>query len=80
MSEEGFSERRQEHEIRAIFVEAYEVLEPYFAPENQWAGHNHEHLAFMALHERFPHLAPRQLQILVEAARRVFASGGTPAP
>lgn len=80
MGDPDTTERRREIEIRKVFVEAYEVLEPFFAPENQWAGHNHEHLAYMALRERFPHLDPRQLQILIEAARRVFADGNRPAP
>lgn len=73
-------ERRTNVEIRQIFVDAYEVLEPFFDPRNQWAGHSHEHLAFRALHERFPQLTPQQIQILVEAARRVFNSGGAPKP
>jgi hypothetical protein len=73
-------DRRANVEIRQIFVDAYEVLEPFFDPKNQWAGHSHEHLAFRALHERFPQLTPQQVQILVEAARRVFNSGGAPRP
>lgn len=76
----GDAERRQNPEIRTIFVEAYELLEPFFAPQNQWAGHTHEHLAFRALHERFPQISAQQTQILVEAARRVFAGGGAPGP
>lgn len=73
-------ERRSNFAIREIFVEAYDILEPFFAPENQWAGHSHEHLAFRALHERFPHLSPQQVLTIVEAARRVFNSGARPAP
>lgn len=73
------NERRENPEIRAIFVEAYDVLEPFFAPQNQWGGHTHEHLAYRALHERFPQLSAHQVQTIVEAARRVFASGGSPA-
>jgi hypothetical protein len=73
-------ERRANPEIRQIFVDAYEVLEPFFDPRNQWAGRSHEHLAYRALHERFPQLTPQQVQILVEAARRVFNSGGAPRP
>lgn len=73
-------ERRANVEIRQIFVDAYEVLEPFFDPKNQWGGHSHDHLAFRALHERFPQLTPQQLQILVEAARRVFNAGSAPKP
>jgi len=76
----GKDERRNDFVIREIFVEAYDILEPFFAPENQWAGHSHEHLAFRALHERFPQLAPQQVLTIVEAARRVFNSGRQPTP
>lgn len=72
-------ERRQNPEIRARFVEAYDVLAPFFDPANAWAGHTHEHLAYRALHERFPQMSPQEAQILVEAARRVFSHGRAPA-
>lgn len=71
-------ERRASPEIRDIFVRAYDVLEPFFDPANQWAGQNHEHLAFRSLHESFPDLSPSQVLVIVEAAKRVFASGRRP--
>lgn len=74
------AERRRDVEIRALFVEAYDILEPFFAPENQWAGRSHEHLAYRALHEHFPKLSADQIFIIVDAARRVFTSGGHPTP
>lgn len=73
-------EKRRDVEIRQLFVEAYDILEPFFDPANQWAGHGHEHLAYRALHEHFPKLSGDQIFIIVDAARRVFASGGRPAP
>ncbi|MDK9726360.1 MAG: hypothetical protein OEL88_15950 [Sterolibacteriaceae bacterium MAG5] len=73
-------EKRRDVEIRQLFVEAYDILEPFFDPANQWAGHGHEHLAYRALHEHFPKLSGDQIFIIVDAARRVFASGGKPAP
>jgi len=73
-------ERRRDPEIRALFVEAYDILEPFFDPANNWAGHGHEHLAYRALHERFPELSGDQVFIIVDAARRVFAGGGKPVP
>ena len=78
--QDATTDRRVNHEIRQIFLDAYEVLEPFFDPQNEWAGHTHEHLAYRALHERFPQLTGQQVQILVEAARRVFAHGTTPSP
>jgi hypothetical protein len=73
-------ERRRDIEIRQIFVDAYDVLEPFFNPGNQWAGHGHEHLAYRALKERFPRLSAAQVFTIVEAARRVFAAGNKPVP
>lgn len=78
-SDQPGAERRQDVEIREIFVEAYEVLEPFFNPDNQWGGHSHEHLAYRALHERFPKLSGDQVFTMVEAAKRVFSGGGKPA-
>ena len=71
-------ERRRDVEIRELFIEAYDVLEPFFNPDNQWAGHSHEHLAYRALKEHFPKLSADQVFIIVDAARRVFAAGGKP--
>jgi hypothetical protein len=73
-------ERRRDIEIRALFIEAYDILEPFFDPANNWAGHGHEHLAYRALHERFPDLSGDQVFTIVDAARRVFAEGGKPVP
>lgn len=74
------ADRRVHVQIREIFVEAYDVIEPFFDPKNSWGGHTHEHLAFRALHERFPDLSGEQVFIIVMAAKRVFAGGGKPAP
>jgi hypothetical protein len=74
------SERRVNIRLREIFVLAYDVVEPFFAPENQWAGQGHEHLAYRALHERFPELSGEEVFIIVAAAKRVFGSGARPSP
>lgn len=71
-------ERRTNEQLRSIFVEAYEVLQPFFDPANSWGGQTHEHLAYRALHEQFPDLSTQDVFTLVEAARRVFAHGGNP--
>ena len=71
-------DRRANPRLRSIFVEAYDVLKPFFDPANSWAGHTHEHLAHVALHEQFPNLSPREVFVLVEAARRVFSTSGKP--
>jgi len=38
----------------------------------------HEHLAFRALHERFPKLSAEEVLVIVTAAKRVFGAGGKP--
>jgi len=74
------ADRRTNPRLRQVFVEAYDVVEPFFNPDNAWGGHTHEHLAFRALHERFPDLSGEEVFIIVMAAKRVFGSGGRPAP
>ena len=73
-------ERRSNLRLREIFVEAYDVVEPFFDPKNTWGGHTHEHLAYRALHERFPDMSAEEVMIIVIAAKRVFGSGGNPPP
>lgn len=72
-------ERRANPRLRTIFVDAYDVLAPFFDPANSWGGRPHEHLAYRALHERFPDLTQQDLYTLVAAARRVFDTTGRPA-
>lgn len=76
---ESDNDRRVNPQLRGIFVEAYEVVEPFFDPANTWGGQMHEHLAFRALHERFPNLSADEVLVIVTAAKRVFGSGGKPA-
>ena len=72
------AERRANPQLRTIFVEAYEVLQPFFDPANNWGGQTHEHLAYRALNERFPSLSTQEVYVLVSAARRVFSTAGKP--
>lgn len=73
------TERRANPQLRAVFVEAYDLLVPFFDPANAWGGKTHEHLAYRALHERFPDMSADDVFILVTAAKRVLGSGGKPA-
>jgi hypothetical protein len=73
-------ERRGNPRLRAVFVDAYDLLEPFFDPANQWAGHSLDHLAYHALRERFPELTQTDIAILLIAAKRVFEGGGKPSP
>ncbi len=71
-------DRRSNPQLRTLFVEAYDVLLPFFDPANSWGGQTHEHLAYRALHEQFPGLSAQEVFTLVAAARRVFGSSGKP--
>ncbi len=73
------TDRRANPQLRTIFVEACEVLLPFFDPANSWGGQSHEHLAYRALHEQFPSLSNQEVFTLVAAARRVFSTSGKPA-
>jgi hypothetical protein len=72
------ADRRANSQLRTIFVDAYEVLLPFFDPANNWGGQTHEHLAYRALHEQFPGLSTQEVFTLVAAARRVFSTSGKP--
>ncbi|MDP1733554.1 MAG: hypothetical protein Q8L44_04230 [Sulfuritalea sp.] len=72
------ADRRANPQLRTIFIEAYEVLLPFFDPANSWGGQTHEHLAYRALHEQFPSLSNQEVFTLVAAARRVFSTSGKP--
>jgi len=71
-------DRRANPQLRKIFVDAYEVLLPFFDPANSWGGQTHEHLAYRALHEQFPSLSSQEVFTLVAAARHVFSTTGKP--
>ncbi|HLA35610.1 MAG TPA: hypothetical protein VJ001_12165 [Rhodocyclaceae bacterium] len=73
------NERRIDPDLRELFIEAYDIIRPFFDQATMWAGQPHEHLAFMALHERFPQMSGEQVFIIVSAARRVFDTGRKPA-
>ena len=72
------ADRRTNPQLRTIFIEVYEVLQPFFDPANNWGGQTHEHLAYRALHELFPDLSAQDTFTLVTAARRVFGTTGKP--
>ncbi|MBI3094729.1 MAG: hypothetical protein HYY97_07630 [Rhodocyclales bacterium] len=73
------TDRRTNPHLRVVFLEACEVLRPFFDPDNTWGGQTHEHLAYRALHEQLPTLTPLDIFVLVSAAKRVFHSGEHPA-
>ena len=81
--EENFpadNDRRSNPRLRVVFVEAYDLLEPFFDPAKSWGGQSLEHLAYYALRDRFPELTKADVLILVMAAKRVFSVGSRPTP
>ena len=74
------SERRANSRLRGIFVEAYDILQPFFDPANSWGGQTHEHLAYRALHEHFPTMSAQDVFVIVAAGKRVFTTTGAPTP
>jgi len=73
-------ERRASLHLRTVFIEAYEVIRPFFDPANSWGGQTHEHLAYRALHERFPTMSAQDVFVIVAAGKRVFTTTGSPTP
>ena len=68
-------DRRQQHELRALFADACECLRPFFDPANQWTvGQSSEHLALRDLKERSPTLGAQDAFLVVMVAKRRFAS------
>ncbi len=72
-------DRRVSLRLREIFVEAYDVLEPFFESAPARAEDSREQQACHALQKRFSHLSREEVFIMVTAARRVFGAGGKPA-
>lgn len=68
----GGTDRRQHHRVRAVFEDALQLIEPFFAPENQWGTHSLEHLAYHALRDNYPDMSVEEVHILVVAAKRIF--------
>lgn len=66
-------ERRKYHEVRAIFEEAIEVIQPFFDPANAWGNRSLDHLAYRSVREHYPQLSMEEVHVLVVAAKRVFA-------
>ncbi|HAY26988.1 MAG TPA: hypothetical protein PK440_18875 [Candidatus Accumulibacter phosphatis] len=66
------SERRYRLRLRSLFDAAFEMIEPFFDPDQGWAGQPLEHLAYRIVRENFPELSAEEVHLLVVAAHRVF--------
>lgn len=65
-------DRRTNARLRGLFDTAYTMIEPFFDPEQGWAGHSLEHLAFRVLRDNFPDLSGEEVHTIVVAAHRVY--------
>ena len=65
-------DRRENTKLRSIFDTAYLMLEPFFDPDQGWAGHSLEHLAFRILRENFSDLSSEEVHSIVVATHRVY--------
>jgi len=68
----NWEDRRQYHQIRGIFEEAYKIALPFIDPKQGWGGQAMTRHAYPALMEAFPMLTMQDLAILVPALERVF--------
>ena len=65
-------ERRRELDLRAAFDVAFVMIEPFFDPQQGWAGQSLELLAYRLLRENFPALSGDEVHTLVVAAHRLY--------
>ena len=65
-------ERRHRLGLRAAFVDAFAMIEPFFDPQQGWAGQSLEHLAYRVVRENFPALDSDEVHALVVAAHRLY--------
>lgn len=70
---ENQTERRKYHRVREIFDEAYVLIAPFFAKENNWANATLDHLAYRVVRDHYPALSAAEVHVLVVAAKRVYA-------
>lgn len=70
LSENG--ERRQRHRLRRVFDSAYDIVEPFFAPDSGWAGPSLTHLAYRVMRQNFTELSSEEVHSLVVSAHRAY--------
>ena len=66
------TERRGNQRLRALFDDAFLMIEPFFDPARGWGGHSLEHLAFRVVRDNFPELSSEEVHTLVVVAHRVY--------
>lgn len=74
------AERRTRPEIRAAFEQMFELLVPFFDPDNTWNRQPQLHLAYRQLRENYPHMSQDEINVAIDAALRLYRAGKRPAP
>jgi hypothetical protein len=64
------TERRKNHQLRAIFAEAKDRLDHVFNHTTDWAGSDRDYLALRVIHEAYPELNADEVRILTHAIER----------
>lgn len=67
-------ERRRNLALRSVFDEVFPRIQALFDTSNTWGGRELTMLAYRAVRESHPELTPSEVQVLVDAARRVQRS------
>ena len=75
---EPLTDRRTDPQMRAIFVRAYEILEPFMGPDGSFLTLAHEYYAMQAMRKAFPELESARLFALLAYTCSVRASGRKP--
>lgn len=74
------AERRTHPEIRAAFEQIFELLVPFFDPDNTWNRQPQLHLAYRQLRENYPRMSQDEINVAIDAALRLYRAGKRPAP
>jgi hypothetical protein len=75
---DDFENRRMDPKVRAVFVHAFELVEPFLNADGAWLSLADEYLAVQALQKAFPDMEGTRLFAVQSAAASVRASGRKP--
>ena len=77
---EPLKDRRTDPQMRAMFVRAYEILDPFMSPDGAFLTLAHEHQAMEVMRKEFPDLDGTRMFALLGYIRSVRSSGRKPVP
>lgn len=72
------SEQRNDTDMRAIFVTAFDVLKPHLEPNGHWISQLDEILALQRLSQLYPQIHGERLFLLIATVASAVASGRVP--